>query len=1170
MGQYMSVNVQANKELPASSGAGSFLMGGGQMGAMMRDYDWEQTILGAPQSWDASLKTCIRIMLTSPQPMFIWWGKESLINLYNDAYAAFLNAKHPQALGMSGRTVWSEVWEELQPKVDKVYQNEGTYDDGAMFIMHRKGYAEETYVNFSYSPIAGDDGVVKGLFCVCEDETDRVITTRQLATLKEVGALSFDKRITDTLYQNIIESLGANNKDFPFAGIYEIKQDDASVRLKASIGMHKNSNVLPADFSLQAADSTIHTAIHENKIVLAPVNPDITDLPTGFWKVPPSQLAYIPIGIPGKEYPYALIITALSPYRLYDDVYKQFCISIAERLSLELSKMLVLEEETKRAEALAEIDRSKTVFFSNISHEFRTPLTLILGSLESLLENNADLSTRHQEMMDASHRNALRMLKLVNTLLDFSRIESGKMQANFTKVDVGTLTQKLASNFNTLMDRAGLAYNIHIEAISQPVYVDIQMWEKILFNLLSNAFKYTWKGSVTVKLFTTNEQLVLEVSDTGIGIPAADLTKIFERFHQVQGSAGRSYEGSGIGLSLTRELVWFHKGQITVESKEGAGSVFRVTIPVGNAHLSQTQISTSLSFPDVMSDIYLEEATDMLRNMRVTDRINPAAGQAPSDIGKDTILVVDDNADMRQYLKALLEKDYNVICAVNGLEALIKIRREQPALVLTDVMMPIMDGAQLVSEIRSSPSTASLPVIILSARAGEECRMEGYDFGADDYLIKPFSAKELRARVAGQIKTHKIRTDAQSQLHNIFKVAPAAIAVVQGSDFKFVLGNAAYQKMVNRSESDLVGKTVREVFPEIDGQGVMEILNQVYQSERPLAMKEFPLRLNIAPDHAKELHYFDFAVEPLRNSVGVMYALLVLAVDVTEQVIANKRLIESEQKLSKLAEELETMVIERTEELRLANETLELKNQELNKQNQELASFNYIASHDLQEPLRKIQTFASRIIEMDETHLSERARDFLHRMNGAAARMQQLIVDLLSFTRLRGNTDGQFEVTSLDVIIEAVKSDLSEVIAEKNATIIVQHNCTPSIIPLKFRQLMQNLFSNALKFSRPGIPPVIEVKCETIDNREKLLPAYATDTQLCHISVQDNGVGFEQKFSNKIFEVFQRLHDKATYQGTGIGLAIVKKIVENHDGIVIATGELEKGARFDIYIPMRE
>lgn len=1283
MGQSMSVNRRESKGLPASAGAGNFLSGGGNMGEMMRRFDWEHTILGSPLSWELPLKTCVRIMLTSPQPMFIWWDKEALINLYNDAYAVFLNSKHPEALGRSGKIVWSEVWEELQPKVDKVFANEGTYDDGAMFIMHRKGYAEETYIKFSYSPIAGEDGVIKGLFCVCEDESDKVISTRQLATLKEMGAVHYESRMTDTLYQEIINSIGTNNKDFPFAGIYEIRQSDTSVRLKAAVGINAGAQVLPPDFNIAGSDIVwphMLTAIRENRIVVSPLMPDLPDLPTGFWKIPPRQLAFIPIGIGGNDYPYAIIVAALNPYRLYDDVYNQFCVSIAERLSLELNKMHILDQETKRAEALEEIDRAKTVFFSNISHEFRTPLTLMLGSLEALLEKGNTLTIQQQGNIDASHRNALRMLKLVNTLLDFSRIESGKMQANFTKVDIGILTQKLASNFTTLMETAGLQYHIHINNIGQAVSVDISMWEKILFNLLSNAFKYTWKGGVTVVLSVQGTNLVLEVADTGVGIPAADLPRIFDRFHRVQGSTGRSYEGSGIGLSLTRELVLFHKGEITVESKEGIGSVFRVTIPVDKEHLSQSQVNTVLAFPDTITDMYVEEATDMLRSMLLTDRVLPSAGRP--DTTRDTILIVDDNADMRQYLKVLLESDYNVISAANGLEALIKIRRKQPALVLTDVMMPIMDGAQLLNEIRSSPATASLPVIILSARAGEECRMEGYDMGADDYLIKPFSAKELRSRVAGQIKTHKIRAAAQSQLHNIFKVAPAAIAVIEGPEFRFILGNAAYQKMVNRTEVELIGHTVEEVFPEVGGQGVLEILRQVYESELPLAMNEFPLRLNLPEEGKRQMHYFNFAVEPLRKPTGEMYALLVLAVDVTKQVLANKKILESEKKFSQLANavpqlvwiadkekqpvyfndrinefagwekredgsyditalihpddlpftmhewaaaavdktifesehrvllkngayrwcltraypqlseagdivswygtttnihgqksfaaELEKKVNERTEALRLANEELESKNIELYRQNQELASFNYIASHDLQEPLRKIQTFASRIIDMEETRLSDRGKDFLYRLNSAAARMQQLIADLLSFTRLRGNADNQFEVTSLGAIIEVVKSDLSEVITEKKASIILKKDCSPRVIPVKFRQLMQNLFSNALKFSHPDVPPVIEVNCETMDNRDKLLPAFPLHTPVCHIAVQDNGVGFEQKFSARIFEVFQRLHDKAAYQGTGIGLAIVKKIVENHDGVVTATSELGKGARFDIYIPVRE
>ena len=249
-----------------------------------------------------------------------------------------------------------------------------------------------------------------------------------------------------------------------------------------------------------------------------------------------------------------------------------------------------------------------------------------------------------------------------------------------------------------------------------------------------------------------------------------------------------------------------------------------------------------------------------------------------------------------------------------------------------------------------------------------------------------------------------------------------------------------------------------------------------------------------------------------------------------------------------------------------AEAKLRSQNDLLEKMNKELESFAYVSSHDLQEPLRKIQTFASRITQKEEKNLSDYGKDLFNRMQDAAKRMQILIQDLLAYSRTNA-TERKFETTDLNEIIAEVKEDLKEELEEKDAIIEANQLCDAHIIPFQFRQLLHNLISNSLKFSLPDHPPLIQIKSEIAKgekfNNEKLLP----QNKYCHITVSDNGIGFEKKYSEKIFEVFQRLHGKNEYNGTGIGLSIVKKIVENHNGIITATGELNKGAIFDIYIP---
>jgi signal transduction histidine kinase len=266
-----------------------------------------------------------------------------------------------------------------------------------------------------------------------------------------------------------------------------------------------------------------------------------------------------------------VLVVGLNPYRRFDDNYRSFLSLVAGQIAAGVANAQAYEEERRRAEALAEIDRAKTTFFSNISHEFRTPLTLMLGPLEDVLNDQVEsgVAPAHRSRLEIAHRNSLRLLKLVNTLLDFSRIEAGRMEAHFEPTDLCKLTAELACNFESATEKAGLALSIDCEDLQQPVYVDHDMWEKIVLNLLANAFKFTFEGSIEVQLRASmaGQAVELIVRDTGVGIPESELARVFERFHRVEGQKSRSFEGSGIGLALVQELVKLHGGTIRVESQ---------------------------------------------------------------------------------------------------------------------------------------------------------------------------------------------------------------------------------------------------------------------------------------------------------------------------------------------------------------------------------------------------------------------------------------------------------------------------------------------------------------------------------------------------------------------------------------------------------------------------
>ena len=404
---------------------------------------------------------------------------------------------------------------------------------------------------------------------------------------------------------------------------------------------------------------------------------------------------------------------------------------------------------------MAELDRAKTLFFSNISHELRTPLTLMLGPTTDALRSPARTLERHD--LEIVHRNALRLQKLVGSLLDFARIEAGRAPVSLAPIRLDTFTGELAHAFDSAMREAGLAYEVSCEPLPRPVLIDPDMWEKILLNLISNALKFTFIGKVRVSMAGRGGEVELEVADTGIGIPAHELPHIFDRFHRVAGARARTQEGSGIGLALVHELSRLLGGDVSVKSTVDGGTTMTVTIPARPADVSgEAPVAARAADKRVV-----EEARRWLPNADATATPAAAASLAPLVIdGAERparVLVVDDNADMREYLTRMLAPHWTVETAVDGEAALTSIRARRPDVVLTDVMMPNLDGFGLVARLRANEATADLPVIVLSARAGEESRIEGLQVGADDYLVKPFSARELIARVQVHVSLAQLR-----------------------------------------------------------------------------------------------------------------------------------------------------------------------------------------------------------------------------------------------------------------------------------------------------------------------------------------------------------------------------------------------------------------------------
>src|SRR5580704_12260823 len=756
-----------------------WVRGGGALGQLVREFDWTKTPLGAIEQWPQSLKTVVRTLLTSRFAMWMSWGPE-LTFLYNDDYARMtLGKKHPWALGKPSREVWQEIWDNIGPRIERVLETgEATWDEALLLFLERSGYREETYHTFSYSPLAGDDGTVAGHLCVVTEETDRVIGERRLKTLRSLaGELS--KTITEEeVVSCIARCLGENQKDLPFTLLYLFTEDGNEARLACQTGMAERHPAAPA--LIQLSEKNQPWPIRDlltgkDSIVVEDLPERFESIPSGSWDKSPWRALLLPITSQGQDKPAGVIVAALNPFRPLDVSYAGFINLVAGQIAASIANARAYSAEKKRAEALAEVDRAKTAFFSNVSHEFRTPLTLMLGPLQDLLaRSQTHLSPTAKEQLDLVSRNGARLLRLVNTLLDFSRLEAGRVQAVYLATDLARFTSELASVFRSATDKAGLRLIVDCPDLGEPVYVDRDMWEKVVLNLISNAFKFTFEGEIAVSVQRMGNMAELRVRDTGVGIPDEAIPRLFERFNRVPNTRSRTHEGSGIGLALVHELVKLHGGSIRTESTLGQGTTFFVSIPLGQDHLASGQMggSRSLSSTAVGAKPFVEEAlrwlpdeTDGDEVFSVHDELLPIPCPPVSEgAASPRILIADDNSDMRQYLARLLSEQYEVQTVANGQAAIQAAQQHPPDLIVSDVMMPILDGFELLKALRADNQTRTIPVILLSARAGEESRVEGIQAGADDYLIKPFSARELLARVSGRLEIARLQRDRETQL----------------------------------------------------------------------------------------------------------------------------------------------------------------------------------------------------------------------------------------------------------------------------------------------------------------------------------------------------------------------------------------------------------------------
>jgi len=754
-------------------------------------------------------------------------------------------------------------------------------------------------------------------------------------------------------------------------------------------------------------------------------------------------------------------------------------------------------------EKLGELDKAKTTFFSNVSHEFRTPLTLMLGPIEDALQQES--GTLSGDALRAVHRSAVRLFRLVNSLLDFSRLEAGRTQAAFEPTDLAHVTAGLAGSFQSLVESAGMSLHVDCPKVREPVYIDHTMWEKVVSNLVSNAFKFTLEGGISVRLLEQDDHVDLVVSDTGTGIPERELPRIFERFNRVEGARGRSFEGTGIGLSLVRELVALHGGSIRVESSIGRGSSFIVSIPFGCKHLPSDRIaSPGDGVSGRTAHQFVLEATQWLPTTQSSPLSEPPVTSLTA-AERARILVVDDNADMRAYITGLLSRYWNVETATDGEAALALIKSRVPNLILSDVMMPGMDGFTFLRRLRATPATRSIPLILLSARAGEEAVVEGLETGADDYLLKPFSGRELITRVRSHLDVASTRTRAlRASEMRLRRLAESGIIAITVSDAtgRIIEANDAFLSMVSCSRDDL-----------LSGEVVWELQANPHANTARAWEGEYRC-------HDGRRVPVLAAVSSLENGENISIAL-----DLTER----KQLEEQ----FRQAQKMEAVG-------RLAGGI----------------------AHDFNNVLSVVLSYA----EMVSTALAndEALKADVEEIRSAAQRATDLTRQLLAFSRQQVM---ESKVITLNRSVAGMEKMLQRLLgADVELTLLTDFKLwNIQADPGQIEQIVMNLAVNARDAMPQGGKLTIQTANVTLDQDYAALHHEVQPGEYVMLAVSDTGMGMDARTKARIFEPFFTTKEKG--KGTGLGLATVFGIVKQSGGHIWVYSEPGHGTTFKVYFP---
>jgi signal transduction histidine kinase/CheY-like chemotaxis protein len=791
-------------------------------------------------------------------------------DISNVPYKQLLQGR--EIFGRPARETWAQIWDYLRPLLDQALAGEAVYreNDLMTFRTYGNGILQESHHHWRYVPIRDKAGSVIGLYNQSIEITESVLAERRLSTVRAFSEQMLVVRSLKEYYDSIVEVLDDNPKDAPFAICYSVKprvpgavDGDIDVKLERTLGVPHNDPSAPETITVNIAPKAknifgpgtagfssptlsaisamssgsgnsrghlfadgnawpIQRALASRQcVIVQDCRELIKDYPLREWDELPISAIVVPIcSDSSTEIPESVLILGLNVRRPFDEDYDSWIHVIRSHLASSHTSVKAVEAEKRRIEEEVRMEKAKTAWIRGAANDIRGPLALVSGPLDDVL--HSDLTPKQKHSLTMAKRNTTRLLRLVDALTDLSRLEAGNVEGRFVPTDIGSFVTDLAELFRPAIEKLGVTLEIDIEPSTRMVYVDPTMFETVVSNLIGNAMKYTESGSITVQVRYT-DFAELSVIDTGVGIPKDELENITAAFHRTTTAVNLGFQSTGLGLSIVREIVHLHDGYLHVSSATLAefgeqGSTFTAKIPMKERH-SDVSASIAPAFGQYGSAL-AGEAMRWKRGSGVSTGASSDTGNE-STLGstsrlsdgllfesEDVLLLVDNNSDMRDYIRNIFAPFCKVIESTNGEEARALAIEHVPNLILSDIILPKLSGMDLLASIRQESRTAIIPVVVLSAVAGDEARVDALMNGAEDYLTKPFKPKELLARVHLHMQVGKKRrqleamyAQRQTEMALLSDFCPSGIMRAT-SDGVLTYGNEAWRKMAGMGPDD--------------------------------------------------------------------------------------------------------------------------------------------------------------------------------------------------------------------------------------------------------------------------------------------------------------------------------------------------------------------------------